>query len=58
MFNYDSFGPEKVVQIFNPKLGFKAFLVIDNTAFGPGKGGIVFGKIRRKIGKGIFFRPN
>lgn len=40
MLPYDSFGPEKIVQIYNPKLGFKAFLVIDNTAFGPGKGGI------------------
>jgi glutamate dehydrogenase/leucine dehydrogenase len=40
MLNYDSFGPEKIVQVYNPRLGFKAFLVIDNTAFGPGKGGI------------------
>ena len=40
MLSYDSFGPEKVVSVYNPKLGFKAFLVIDNTAFGPGKGGI------------------
>jgi len=36
----DSFGPEYVVEITDPKLGFKGFLVIDNTALGPGKGGI------------------
>jgi glutamate dehydrogenase/leucine dehydrogenase len=40
MMHYDSFGPEKIIQIYNPKLGFRGFLVIDNTAFGPGKGGI------------------
>jgi glutamate dehydrogenase (NAD(P)+) len=40
MIHFDSFGPEKIVQVYNPKLGFRAFLVIDNTAFGPGKGGI------------------
>lgn len=40
MLEFDSFGPEKILEVYNPRLGFKAFLVIDNTAFGPGKGGI------------------
>jgi glutamate dehydrogenase/leucine dehydrogenase len=40
MLEFDTFGPEKILQVYSPKLGFKAFLVIDNTAFGPGKGGI------------------
>ena len=36
----DDFGPEYVVEITDPRLGLKGFLVIDNTALGPGKGGI------------------
>ncbi len=36
----DKFGPEYVVNIYDPKLGMEGFLVIDNTALGPGKGGI------------------
>ena len=39
---YDKFGPEKIVKIYDPKLNFEAYLVIDNTARGPGKGGIRF----------------
>jgi glutamate dehydrogenase (NAD(P)+) len=40
MLDFDMFGPEKIVEVYDAKLGFKGFLVIDNTAFGPGKGGI------------------
>ena len=36
----DRWGPENVVQVYNPKLGVQGVLVIDNTALGPGKGGI------------------
>ncbi len=39
---FDEFGPEKIVKVFDPKLKFTGFLVIDNTALGPGKGGIRF----------------
>ncbi|MBI4139688.1 Glu/Leu/Phe/Val dehydrogenase [Candidatus Woesearchaeota archaeon] len=37
---YDEIGPEKVVQVYDQKTGMKGILVIDNTALGPGKGGI------------------
>lgn len=40
MIDYDSFGPEKVIEVYNPKVGMRGFVVIDNTALGPGKGGI------------------
>ncbi len=40
MVNYDEVGPEKVIQVYHPKLDFHGVLVIDNTALGPGKGGI------------------
>ena len=36
----DRWGPENVVQVYNPQLGMQGILVIDNTALGPGKGGI------------------
>ncbi len=36
----DKYGPEYVVTVRDPKIGMKGFLVIDNTALGPGKGGI------------------
>ncbi|MEM7825749.1 MAG: Glu/Leu/Phe/Val dehydrogenase [Candidatus Aenigmatarchaeota archaeon] len=36
----DEFGPEKVVEVYNPRVGLKGILVIDSTALGPGKGGI------------------
>ncbi len=38
----DEWGPEKIVQTYDPKTGMKGILVIDNTALGPGKGGIRF----------------
>lgn len=37
---YDAYGPEKVVEVYNAKVGMKGFVVVDNTALGPGKGGI------------------
>lgn len=36
----DEFGPECVVHLSEPSVGLKGMLVIDNTALGPGKGGI------------------
>lgn len=37
---FDGFGPEFVLTVYNPQVGLKGFVVIDNTALGPGKGGI------------------
>ncbi len=37
---YDEFGPEKIIETYNPKVGMHGYLVIDNTALGPSKGGI------------------
>ncbi|MBI4097787.1 MAG: Glu/Leu/Phe/Val dehydrogenase [Candidatus Levybacteria bacterium] len=36
----DAFGPEIILQVWDPKLSMEGFLVIDNTNLGPGKGGI------------------
>ncbi len=36
----DRFGPEYVVRVADSAVGMEGFLVIDNTALGPGKGGI------------------
>jgi glutamate dehydrogenase (NAD(P)+) len=36
----DEWGPEKILQVYDPKTGMKGVLVIDNTILGPGKGGI------------------
>jgi len=36
----DKWGPEKVLQVYDPRSGMRGILVIDNTALGPGKGGI------------------
>ena len=35
----DEWGPEKVLQVYDPDTGMKGVLVIDNTVTGPGKGG-------------------
>ncbi|MDQ3835657.1 MAG: Glu/Leu/Phe/Val dehydrogenase [Thermoproteota archaeon] len=40
----DEWGPEKVLSVYDPDTGMKGILVIDNTASGPGKGGIRFSK--------------
>jgi len=37
---HDDFGPEYVLEIYDVHLGMRGFLVIDNTALGPGKGGL------------------
>lgn len=37
---FDGFGPEKVLQVYNPRVGMHGVVIIDNTALGPGKGGI------------------
>ena len=36
----DKWGPENVIQVYDPVLGMRGVLVIDNTCLGPGKGGI------------------
>ncbi|MEK9180162.1 MAG: Glu/Leu/Phe/Val dehydrogenase dimerization domain-containing protein, partial [Patescibacteria group bacterium] len=36
----DEFGPEHVIEVSDPGIGMRGFLVIDNTVLGPGKGGI------------------
>lgn len=36
----DQWGPEYIVQTYDPKIGMQGVLVIDNTALGPGNGGI------------------
>lgn len=36
----DKFGPEYVIEVYDPKIGMRGFLVIDNTVLGQGKGGI------------------
>lgn len=38
----DEWGPEKVIQVYDPHTKMQGVLVIDNTAMGPGKGGIRF----------------
>jgi glutamate dehydrogenase/leucine dehydrogenase len=38
--NFDEFGPEKIMDVYHPKTGMRGVLVIDNTALGPGKGGV------------------
>lgn len=35
----DPLGPEKIVHIYEPRLGLKAIVVVDNTAAGPAIGG-------------------
>ncbi len=36
----DKWGPEKILQVYDPETGMKGILIIDNTTLGPGKGGI------------------
>ncbi len=40
MIEFGEFGPEMIIEVYNPKIGMHAFLCIDNTALGKGKGGI------------------
>ena len=39
-FSESQFGPELTFKVFDPKIGMRGFLVVHNTALGPGKGGI------------------
>ena len=39
-FKPDEFGPEKVISVYDPRTNMQGYLVIDNTAMGPGKGGV------------------
>ena len=36
----DKWGPEEVVQVYDPETQMQGVLVVDNTSLGPGKGGI------------------
>jgi glutamate dehydrogenase (NAD(P)+) len=36
----DQWGPEKIIEVYDPQTGMQGILVIDNTALGLGKGGI------------------
>jgi len=36
----DEWGPEKILQVYDPETKMQGVLVIDNTTLGPGKGGI------------------
>jgi len=36
----DDIGPEKTLEVYDPKTGMHGYVVIDNTVLGPGKGGI------------------
>ncbi|MFH0949401.1 MAG: Glu/Leu/Phe/Val dehydrogenase [Candidatus Aenigmatarchaeota archaeon] len=40
MVTFDEFGPEKILEVYDAKTGMHGFVVIDNTALGPAKGGI------------------
>jgi len=40
MVNFDEFGPEKILEVYNPAVGMHGFVVIDSLALGPAKGGI------------------
>ena len=40
--SFDERGPEKVLSVYDPDMEMRGALVIDNTAAGPGKGGIRF----------------
>jgi glutamate dehydrogenase (NAD(P)+) len=36
----DEFGPESILEVYDPKTSMHGFVVVYNTALGPGKGGI------------------
>ncbi len=40
----DEFGPTKILHVYEPKVGLKAILVVDNVAAGPSIGGIRMAK--------------
>ena len=37
---YDEFGPERVLEVWDPEISMRGFVVVDNTRLGPGKGGL------------------
>jgi glutamate dehydrogenase (NAD(P)+) len=37
---FDEFGPEKILEVYNPKIGMHGFVCLDNLSLGPAKGGI------------------
>ncbi len=40
MVEYDEFGPEKIIEVYDHRTGMHGYTVIDSTALGPAKGGI------------------
>ncbi len=42
MLTKDKYGPERIVEVYDSNTGMEGVLVVDNTARGPGKGGIRF----------------
>ena len=40
MVEFDEFGPEKIFEVYNPKVGMHGFVVLHNLSLGVGKGGI------------------
>ncbi len=40
MVEFDDLGPEKILEVYNPKAGMHGYLVIDSLALGVSKGGI------------------
>ncbi|HEY5600489.1 MAG TPA: Glu/Leu/Phe/Val dehydrogenase dimerization domain-containing protein, partial [Patescibacteria group bacterium] len=40
MIDYNDLGPEKLIEIYDPKLDLHGYVVVDNTKLGPAKGGL------------------
>lgn len=40
MIEFDDWGPEKILEVYDPETKMHGFTVMDNTALGPAKGGI------------------
>ncbi len=40
MVEFDAYGPEKIIEVYNPKVGMRGYVILDNLALGPAKGGI------------------
>ncbi len=40
MVDFDAYGPEKIIEVYNPKVGMRGYAILDNLALGPAKGGI------------------
>lgn len=49
VFMKDAIGPELVIEVHRQDVGLEGYLVIDNTTYGPGKGGIrMHGDVSRR----------